>query len=64
MTQLFIPSSWRLNKMIEGAMAKFDAAREGALRDRAYEAMAINQRKIRMERAASCRRHMYVGNTR
>lgn len=64
MSKLFIPSSWHLMQQIKAAEAKFDAAREQALRDRAYEAQAINARKIRDERAASCRRHVYVGNTK
>lgn len=64
MSKPFIPSSWHLMQQIKAAEAKADADRERCLRDRAEQAFAINTRKIREERAASCRRHMYVGDTK
>jgi hypothetical protein len=63
MPKPFVPSSHMLMAMIRAAEAKADAARERALVDRFERAVAINARAIREERAADCRRHMYVGDS-
>lgn len=58
----FIPSSEQLLAMIASAEAKFAAAREKRLCDRAYEAMAINARKARERREQDCRRYVNAGD--
>lgn len=59
---MIVPSSWALTKMIERAEARFSANRENALRDRAYEAMAINARKTRERREHDARRYFNAGD--
>jgi hypothetical protein len=60
-TTMVVPSSWALTQMIARAEAKFAADRERCLRDRAYEAQAINARKTREEREHNARRYLNAG---
>ena len=61
-TTLVIPSSHSLLAMIARAEAKCAESRRNALNDRAYEAMAINSRKFREQRAHNARRYINAGD--
>lgn len=61
-TPMFIPSSWRLDRMIEAAEAKFAAAREAALWERAESAFAYNRRVISEGRKSDALRYRRAGD--
>ena len=63
MTTHFAPSPWKLEKMIEGAMDKFDRAREAALSERFERAVRVNRQTQRDTRSHDCRRHVFVGDS-
>lgn len=64
MYQMEYTSSAELLRQIKAAEAKFEADRNRALSERFERAVALNTRVIRAERAATCRRHVFVGDTK
>lgn len=60
--QLFIPSSWRLEKMIKEAERKFEAARKAALEERFERATRLNRALQRERRQHDVRRHVWAGD--